>query len=282
MTNNMRELEQSDMTPLPHKQFAQHWLRSEKVLNKIVTAAALHKRDRILEIGSGTGVLTSRLLWESEAVVAVEIDRDLCQKLAQRIAREDNCLLLQDDILSLDLNTQFAASETRFQNPNKVIANIPYNITGPILEKILGTIAQPAAAYELIVLLVQKEIAERLCTPPGSKTFGALSVRVQYLAECEFISAVPAKAFFPPPKVDSAIVRLRPRAFELAAEDPKLLESIVKMGFSNKRKMLRNNLKGVIESNKITQLLEQLEINPQARAEDLNVRDWVVLSNKLA
>jgi len=267
------------MTPQPRKQFAQHWLRSDKALNQIVAAAALSKCDRVLEIGPGTGILTRRLLPLAESVVAVEIDRDLCQLLAKQLGKVENFLLLQGDFLSLDLDTSLT-SFPAFQNPNKVVANIPYNITGPILEKLLGTISQPTAKpFDSIVLLVQKEVAQRLYAKPGSKAFGALSVRVQYLAECELICIVPAGAFHPPPKVDSAVVRLRPRMTEPPADDPKHLETLLKLGFAEKRKMLRNNLKGIVERDRLTQLLEQLEVNPQARAEDLSVAQWVALSN---
>jgi 16S rRNA (adenine1518-N6/adenine1519-N6)-dimethyltransferase len=264
----------------PRKQFAQHWLRSEKALNEIVKAAEIGKSDRILEIGPGTGNLTRYLLPLAEAVVAVEIDRDLCQKLIKKWRETANFLLLQADFLDIDLDTQLI-SFPQFQNPNKVVANIPYNITGPILEKLLGKISQPATKpYDSIVLLVQKEVAERLYAKPSSKAFGALSVRVQYLADCELICPVPARDFYPAPKVDSAVVRLRPQ-IHYPAENPKFLDSLVKVGFAEKRKMLRNNLKSVVERDRLTQILEQLEINPQVRAEDLSVRQWVELSNRL-
>jgi 16S rRNA (adenine1518-N6/adenine1519-N6)-dimethyltransferase len=162
------------------------------------------------------------------------------------------------------------------------VANIPYNITGPIIEKLLGTIANPnPEPYESIVLLVQKEVAERLYAKPGSRNFGALSVRVQYLADCEFICTVPAGAFYPPPKVDSAVVRLCPRSVATPAMNPRKLENLLKLGFGAKRKMLKNNLQSVVERDRLTELLEQLEINPQVRAEDLSVQQWVTLANLL-
>lgn len=267
------------MQPRPRKQFAQHWLKSDKALNQIIRAAEITKSDSILEIGPGTGILTNRLLPLAQSVVAVEIDRDLCQLLAKQLGAIENFLLLQGDFLTLDLATHL--SSLARQQPNKVVANIPYNITGPILEKLLGTIANPAAAYDLIVLLVQKEVAQRLYAQPHSKAFGALSVRVQYLADCELICAVPSAWFYPPPQVDSAIIRLRPRSFSLAAVNPQYFETLVKLGFGAKRKMLRNNLKGVVDRDRLSQLLEQLEINPQARAEDLSVAQWVTLANEL-
>ncbi|MGK7876207.1 MAG: 16S rRNA (adenine(1518)-N(6)/adenine(1519)-N(6))-dimethyltransferase RsmA [Xenococcaceae cyanobacterium] len=269
------------MTKITRKRLGQHWLRSETALNKIIEAAQLLKSDRILEIGPGTGILTRRLLPEVQSVVAVEIDRYLCKRLVKSLGKRENFLLLQGDILALDLDAHLVTFPA-FQNPNKVVANIPYNITGPILKKLLGTIAQPPeTAYELIVLLVQKEIAHRLSAKPGTKAFGALSVRVQYLATCEFICDVPSIAFYPPPKVDSAVVRLRPGTVQTAAHNPGHLETLVKLGFSSRRKMLRNNLKGIIESDRLTQLLEQLNINPQSRAEALSVQEWVMLSNQL-
>lgn len=264
------------------KRFAQHWLRSDKVLFKIVEAANLSKSDRLLEIGPGTGILTQKLLPYAAAVTAVEIDRDLCQKLTKKFKQYQNFLLLSGDILSLDLDSLLAEQDPIFQQPNKVVANIPYNITGPILEKLLGTISKPAAVpYDSIVLLLQKEVADRLYAKPGTKAFGALSVRVQYLADCELICPVPSRAFYPPPKVDSAVVRLSPRPTHPPVNDPRKLETLVKVGFANKRKMLRNNLKGLIDRDLLTQILEQLEINPQARAENLSVAQWVALSDRL-
>ncbi|MBC6419403.1 MAG: 16S rRNA (adenine(1518)-N(6)/adenine(1519)-N(6))-dimethyltransferase RsmA [Prochloron sp. SP5CPC1] len=265
----------------PRKSFAQHWLRNQQALDNIVAAAALQPGDCLLEIGSGTGNLTRRLLPLVKAVVGVEIDRDLCKKLVQFFRSKDNFLLLQGDILNLDLDALLSPFPN-FQNPRKVVANIPYNITGPILEQLLGTIAKPAATnYDLIVLLVQKEVADRLTAQPGTKAFGALSLRVGYLAECELICSVPAQAFYPPPKVDSAVVRLRPRPIPNPAKNPLLLERIIKLGFTSKRKMLRNNLKSLIDPIMLTELMKKLAINPQGRGEDLSLHDWIALSNLL-
>jgi 16S rRNA (adenine1518-N6/adenine1519-N6)-dimethyltransferase len=266
----------------PRKRFAQHWLRSEYTLDRIVEAAQLNSGDRLLEIGPGTGILTRRLLPQVESLVAVEIDRDLCAKLAKNWGEQANFLLLQGDFLSLSLD-QLLQPFSSFANPNKVVANIPYNITGPIMAKLLGTITQPAkTAYELIVLLIQKEVGDRLMATPGNKTYGALSVRVQYLASCERICEVPAKAFYPPPKVDSVVVRLRPRGITPPANNPRQLETLIQLGFANRRKMLHNNLKSIIEPQVLVQLLEKLSINPQARAENLSLQDWIGLSNLLS
>jgi 16S rRNA (adenine1518-N6/adenine1519-N6)-dimethyltransferase len=263
------------------KQFGQHWLKSEKALDKIVLSAELNKTDRVLEIGPGTGILTRPLMDGAQVVVSVEVDRDLCDLLAKKFSKLENFLLVQGDFLQMDLDevlTPFAA----FQNPRKVVANIPYNITGPILEKLLGTIANPNPnPFDSIVLLVQKEVALRLCAKANNSNYGALSVRVQYLAECEFLFDVPAKAFQPPPKVDSAVIRLRPRPIAQPAQSPQHLTQILKQGFSSRRKMLRNNLKSTIEPEALGELLTELKINPQARAEELSIENWVNLSDRL-
>jgi 16S rRNA (adenine1518-N6/adenine1519-N6)-dimethyltransferase len=270
----------SAMPIRPRKQFGQHWLRSDRVLNQIMAAAQLQPSDRVLEIGPGTGILTQRLLPSVETVVAVEIDRDLCTQLSKKLGKVENFLLLQGDFLSLNLKELLSAFP-KFQDPNKVVANIPYNITGPILEQLLGTISHPPSqSFEQIVLLVQKEVAERLYAKPGSKAYGALSVRVQYQATCELICVVPARAFYPQPKVDSAVVRLCPRLLEQPVQDPRRLETLIQMGFASRRKMLRNNLKSLLDPDQLTQELTELKLNPQARAEELSVANWISLSNQ--
>jgi 16S rRNA (adenine1518-N6/adenine1519-N6)-dimethyltransferase len=268
--------------PQPRKRFAQHWLRSDKILNQIVQAAQLTPDDRVLEIGPGTGILTRQLLPLARSVVSVEIDRDLCRNLVKKLGHIENFVLLEGDFLNLDLPKMVSPFSDIFNEQNKVVANIPYNITGPILEKLLGTISAPnLQPYESIVLLIQKEVADRLCAQPDSKVFGALSVRVQYLADCELICPVPAKAFYPPPKVESAVVRLSPRSIDTPAKDPKFLDRIVRQGFSSKRKMLRNNLKDIIDGDRLSEILEKLEIDPQIRAENLSVANWILLSDRL-
>lgn len=269
------------MTNRPRKRFAQHWLKSPAILQEIIAAANLSPDDAVLEIGPGTGILTRELLNLVSAVVAVEIDRDLCKRLTQQFGKTQNFCLIEADILSLKLEDYYQAFPPA-KNLNKVVANIPYNITGPILEKLLGTISEPAINdYKSIVLLIQKEVAERLVAEPQTKAFNALSVRIQYLADCELICTVPAKAFSPPPKVDSAVVRLTPRPFPVIPNNPHHLDIILKLAFANRRKMLHNNLKSVIETEKLKELLQQLNINPQARAEELSLINWINLSNRL-
>ncbi|MFG6098801.1 16S rRNA (adenine(1518)-N(6)/adenine(1519)-N(6))-dimethyltransferase RsmA [Leptothoe sp. ISB3NOV94-8A] len=267
--------------PRPRKRFGQHWLRDPQILNQILAAAELCDTDRVLEIGPGQGVLTKGLVPFTQSVVAVEVDRDLVRRLQQQFQASERFHLIEGDFLDVDL-TAALADHPNFQSPNKVVANIPYYITGPILEKLLGQIRQPnPQPYDSIVLLVQKEVADRLYAEPGTKAFNGLSVRIQYLAECELICPVPAKAFKPAPKVDSAVVRLRPRTFPVQANNPKLLDTLVKQGFSQKRKMLRNNLKSLVDREQLTKIMETMAIDPQVRAEQLSLEKWVNLSNQI-
>ncbi|MBD2106594.1 16S rRNA (adenine(1518)-N(6)/adenine(1519)-N(6))-dimethyltransferase RsmA [Nodosilinea sp. FACHB-13] len=264
------------------KRFGQHWLTDEKVLHRMLEAAAVTRLDTVLEIGPGTGALTRWLLPLANAVVAVEIDRDLVRKLNNQFAKHDNFRLVPSDILELDIAAVSRDKNFDFGLPNKVVANIPYYITGPILEKLLGTLAAPnPAPYDAIVLLVQKEVAERLYARPGRKAFGALSVRVQYLADCELVCPVPARAFQPPPQVDSAVVKLTPRPPVTPSDDLAGFDRLVKLGFGSKRKMLRNNLKGVVDRDELEAMMTTLAIEPTARAEDLSVEQWVALSNTI-
>jgi 16S rRNA (adenine1518-N6/adenine1519-N6)-dimethyltransferase len=281
----------------PRKRFGQHWLHHEPTLQGIVAAANIQKgtpqsgslRDRLWEIGPGMGVLTKQLLATGNPVVAVELDRDLCVKLRKKLGQRENFLLLEGDVLKLNL-PELLKDFPEFCPINKVVANIPYNITSPILELLLGTIQQPRSpGFETIVLLVQKEIAERLTAQPSTKAYGALSVRMQYLARVDWIMDVPPKAFTPPPKVDSAVIRLTPYPIDDlpgaphsgSLRDRRLLDQILRLGFANRRKMLRNNLKGLVAPEQLAPLLEQLALPITARAEDLNLEQWLELTNLL-
>jgi len=161
----------------------------------------------------------------------------------------------------------------------KTVANIPYNLTGPILERLLGTIAQPQRQFARVVLLVQQEIAARLTAVPGTKAYSALSVRMQYLANTEVVCTVPPQAFVPPPKVTSAVVRLTPKP--LAPTQPKLLETLVKAGFANRRKFLRNNLKALL-GDRLETIWGTLDWKPTVRAEELPLAEWLRLVAVLA
>lgn len=266
--------------PRPRKQFGQHWLRSETVLRRIVAAAGIDEGDRILEIGPGAGALTRFLLETPATIIAVEIDTGLYAGLHHKFDDYPAFHLLERDILAVNLSTELG--QLGLPYPNKVVANIPYNITGPILEKVLGSVASPAhPPFESLVLLLQKEVAQRITSEPGSKVYGALSVNCQYLADCDWICTVPAQAFYPPPKVESAVVRLRPRPYPELASDPQWLARLIRAGFHTRRKMLRNNLKSLASVLPLADILLQVGAHPEARAEELSVAQWVQLSQRL-
>jgi 16S rRNA (adenine1518-N6/adenine1519-N6)-dimethyltransferase len=270
------------MTFRPRKRFGQHWLNHPPTLQAIIQAANISPADRLLEIGPGMGVLTRELLTRDNPLVAVELDRDLCIKLKNKLTPRANFLLLEGDILKLNL-PKLLTPYPQFWPINKVVANIPYNITGPILALLLGSINQPRSPkFDNIVLLVQKEIAERLTAQPGSKAYGALSVRMQYLARIDWIVEVSRRAFTPPPQVDSAVVRIIPHALNHPGCDPRILHQLVHLGFANRRKMLRNNLKGVVAPEQLMSFLEQLSLPATARAEEVSLEQWLALSNCLA
>lgn len=259
----------------PRKQLGQHWLRSPKVLKEILKAAELNGGDRILEIGPGTGVLTEPLVAQSQEVVSVELDRRAYAKLQQQFS-QPNLHLIQGDILELDLNSLPNGC------PNKVVANIPYNITGPILMKLLGTIPAPRRPpFDQLVLLVQREVADRLVAQPKTRAFGALSLRVQYLATCESICPVPASAFYPVPKVTSAVIRLRPHPTLPPVNNPLWLNHLIKQGFATRRKMLATALKPILDADLVRDRLESLGISTKCRGEDLNLDQWIQLSEAL-
>jgi len=270
------------MSVQPRKRFGQHWLTCPEVLAQIVGSAQLQSGDRLLEIGPGLGVLTQALLKEPVTVVAVELDRDLCQKLVRRFGTRENFLLLMGDFLKLDLDSLLQDFPC-FRPLNKVVANIPYNITSPILENLLGSIATPRSPhFDSIVLLMQREVAERLVALPNTKAYSALSVRIQYLAHCDWIGDVPRWAFKPAPQIDSAIVRLRPRTYHLPPCNSKVLGQLVQLGFASRRKMLRNNLKSFCTPEMLTEALQALNLCAEVRAEALSLEQWQALCNLLA
>ncbi|MFN3361229.1 MAG: 16S rRNA (adenine(1518)-N(6)/adenine(1519)-N(6))-dimethyltransferase RsmA [Pseudanabaenaceae cyanobacterium] len=252
----------------PRKRFGQHWLREEGVLAAIVAAAALTPTDRVLEIGPGTGNLTARILPLVGHLTAIELDRDLCQHLRSRFT-SPHFRLLEGDILQLPIPKEI----------NKVVANIPYNITGEILQLLLGTISKPVQQFETIVLLVQREIAERLTSQPGTSSYGALTVRCQYLAACQWIRDVPPSCFTPPPKVHSAVIKLTPRPPQLLPQSPPWLETILRVGFAQKRKMLRNNLQSLLDRAHLLHIFNDLGISETARAENLSLEQWIKLAD---
>lgn len=246
----------------PKKSLGQHWLKDPEILADIAEAAELTGDDVVLEIGPGLGTLTSRLLARANSVTAVEFDADLARKLPGQFPGK-KLTVVNQDILQFDLN--------QLPKNYKVVANVPYYITSKIVEKLMTVENKPSIA----VLLVQKEVAERIAAEAGNMS--VLSVSVQIFAEAELDIEVSRQFFTPPPKVDSQVVVLRTRDNPLiASEDQRDFFRIVKAGFSAKRKKLRSSLSGGlgIDKSVAEELLKNAGISPDARAEDLAIEDW--------
>ena len=258
------------------KRFGQHWLRDASVLAAIVEAADLRAEDRVLEVGPGRGALTERLLASAaEAVQAIELDRDLVDGLTARFSADPRFHLRQGDVLE----TSLALPDGRLAT--KVVANIPYNITGPLLERLIGRLDGPVdPPYQRLVLLVQKEVAERIRARPGHSSFSALSVRMQLLADCRSICPVPPRCFQPPPKVQSEVIALDPLPAErrLPLSRARQVESLLKQAFGSRRKMLRNTLGSVAEADRLQAVTAEAGINLQQRPQDIAPAAWVALA----
>ena len=253
------------------KRFGQHWLIDTSVLDRIVAAAELNSEDRVLEVGPGRGALTERLLSSAAAsLAAVELDRDLVAGLLERFGANPRFSLLQGDVLEVPLPAA-----------NKVVANIPYNITGPLLERLVGRLDRPVQpAYQRLVLLVQQEVGERIRAKPGSSAFSALSVRMQLLARCASVCPVPPRCFQPPPKVLSEVVRLDPLPAEqrLAPELARTVEQLLRRCFASRRKMLRNTLAGLVAEPELQALAAAAGVELQQRPQEIAPAQWVELA----
>ncbi len=244
------------------KSLGQHWLNDKATLDSIVDAAELSSDDTVLEVGPGLGSLTRKLLSKVGKVIAVEIDAELVTRLKSEI-QADNLEIVEASILDFDLST--------LRKDYKVVANIPYYLTGKLM-RLLASAENPP---HLIVLLVQKEVAERLVAVPGQMSLLALNVQLNY--EARLGREVPAELFSPPPKVDSQVVIIkRMTQSRFKDVDEKLFFRIAKAGFGEKRKKLRSSLAGGlgIEKSKVDELLAKAGISNEARAQELSLDDW--------
>ncbi len=263
----------------PRKRFGQHWLRDERVLDRILEASELGSDDRVLEVGPGRGALTERLLASSAvAVHAVELDRDLVSGLHDRFGGFPRFSLREGDVLEVPLTLPDGQLAT------KVVANIPYNITGPLLERLIGRLDQPIdPPYQRLVLLVQKEVAERIRARPGASSFSALSVRMQLLAHCSTVCAVPPRCFQPPPKVHSEVIRIDPLPQE-QRPDPvtcRRVERLLRQAFQARRKMLRNTLNVTQPFSELETITRQAGIDLSQRPQEVAPNAWVELARGL-
>jgi 16S rRNA (adenine1518-N6/adenine1519-N6)-dimethyltransferase len=258
------------------KRFGQHWLTDPQVLDRIVVAAELQSGERVLEIGPGRGALTERLLASAAAaVVAVELDRDLLAGLEQRFGSDPRFRLIGGDALAVPL-------EPPAEPPaDKVVANIPYNITGPLLERLVGRLERPhSPPYRRLVLLVQREVGERIRARAGESAHSALSVRLQLLARCRCVCAVPPRCFSPPPKVHSEVIVLDPLPPEQlpAPELCRSVELLLRAAFAERRKMLHNSLAALVPAERLAPLAAAAGVDLRRRPQELGPEAWLALA----
>lgn len=247
----------------PRKRFGQNFLQNGSIINDILQAINPQATDNLLEIGPGLGALTLPLLKRAEHLTAVEIDRDLQKYLSEHPAIQGKLSLIPADALSIDYS--------QFGPHLRVIGNLPYNISTPLLIHLLDYSTSIADMH----FMLQKEVVERMAASPGNKDYGRLAVIIQYYCEVEHLFNVPPEAFDPAPKVDSAIVRLIPyQNSPYGAVDKEALERIVASSFAMRRKTLNNNLKGIISAAQ----LQDLGIDSTKRPEQLSVAEYVQLA----
>ncbi|MCR4605889.1 MAG: 16S rRNA (adenine(1518)-N(6)/adenine(1519)-N(6))-dimethyltransferase RsmA [Eubacterium sp.] len=263
------------------KRFGQNFLTDARVLDKIVTAAGVTKDDFVLEIGPGLGTLTRVLCDNAKKVLAVELDYDLVDILENEFTMYENLEILQGDILKTDIKK--IADEYNDGKPLKIVANLPYYITTPI---IMG-LFESHAPIKSITVMVQKEVADRMMAKPGDKNCGAISLAVQYYSEVYLAARVPQNCFTPRPKVDSAVIRLTVRdEAPVSVEDEKLMFEVMRAGFEQRRKTLVNALSGSskldISKDVISKAIEEAGLSPQIRAEKLDITDFAKLSDSLS
>lgn len=256
------------------KKLGQNFLIDESVVRRIVEAAELTPEDTVLEVGPGIGTLTQGLAESGASVVAVELDKRLLPVLDVTLEGYDNVRIVNGDILQVDIMEQV-------QKPDfKCCANLPYYITTPIIFAIL----EKRLPMERLVVMVQKEVAERMVAKPGSKDYGALSVAIQYFTEPEIAFIVPPSSFIPAPSVDSAVIVCKRRSTPpVEVCDENLFFRVVKAAFSLRRKMLSNSLKNMgIKGEQVSKWLELAGVDGKRRAETLSLEDFAALTNTFA
>lgn len=262
------------------KKFGQNFLIDTHVLEKIISAAGITKDDCVLEIGPGIGTMTQYLAENAGHVVAVEIDRNLIPILKETLADYNNVTVINEDILRVDIKA--LAEEYNGGKPIKVVANLPYYITTPI---IMG-LFESGVPIDNITVMVQKEVADRMKEGPGSKDYGALSLAVQYYAEPEIVANVPPNCFIPRPNVGSAVIRLtRHKEMLVEVKDPALMFKIIRASFNQRRKTLQNGLGNASEllytKEQIAAAIAEMGLTPTIRGEALSLAQFAQLSDIL-
>lgn len=264
------------------KSLGQNFLIDQNILSKIVAAAGLDKTKGALEIGPGIGALTEKLAEEAGKVTAVEIDQRLLPILGEVLEPFPHVQVVHGDVLKLDLKELFAQQFSDVSGVS-VVANLPYYVTTPILMKLL----EEKLPLENIVVMIQKEVAERMAASPGGKEYGSLSIAVQYYSEPELVCTVPHSVFIPQPNVESAVIRLKVRKQPpVQVEDESFFFEVVQASFAQRRKTISNNLKSRFfpkeGRERLEALLEEAGIAPSRRAETLDLHEFAKLSNVLA
>lgn len=239
------------------KSLGQNFLIDENILRKIIHSASIQPNDTVLEIGPGAGALTSLLL-EKAKVIAVEKDDFFADKL-KRLS--GNLTVYQQDILKFDLSV--------LPKNVKVVANLPYNITTPILSSLI----EHHEHFDSLVIMVQKEVGERITAKPKSKAYGSLSIFLQFYSDVSYEFTVSRNCFLPKPKIDSAIIKLTLKTPPL--KDPAPFFKVVRKAFEKRRKMLSSSLKEFLTKEEIENALKALQLNPKARPEDLSLDQWL-------
>ena len=260
------------------KKFGQNFLINTGILEEIIEAAEITKEDFVLEIGPGIGTMTQYLCENAREVVAVEIDKNLIPILADTLSAYDNVEVINEDILKVDIKT--LAEEKNVGKPIKVVANLPYYITTPI---IMG-LFESHVPINSITIMVQKEVADRMQEGPGSKEYGALSLAVQYYAHPEIVVNVPPSCFMPQPKVGSAVIRItRHEQAPVDVENEKLMFQLIRASFNQRRKTLANGLNNFpglnVSKEVIQQCIEELGVPVTVRGEALSLAQFAKLSN---
>ncbi|MFA5877893.1 MAG: 16S rRNA (adenine(1518)-N(6)/adenine(1519)-N(6))-dimethyltransferase RsmA [Candidatus Staskawiczbacteria bacterium] len=249
----------------PSKGLGQNFLVDKATLNKIVSAAGIKPSDNILEIGPGTGILTQELAKKAKKVIAIEKDVKMVELLRETLKDFKNVEIVPKDILKIK-------DEDLFRD-YKLVANLPYYITSPVIRKFLEIKNQP----KVMILMVQKEVAQRICAKPPRMNL--LAVSVQFYGTPEIINYVPKESFWPKPKVDSAIIKIVPKK-SLESLKPELFFKIVKAGFSHPRKQILGNFKNILKigGENLLAWLKANSVSPDRRAESLSVGDWINLA----
>jgi len=264
----------------PKKQLGQNFLVNPEALEIILAAGELTDTDTVIEIGAGLGCLTEVLARRAKRVIAVEVDELLYKALAAQFATDSHVHLLNADILKLELNSLLSDGTETVPTTFKVIANLPYSITTPILWKLLDYHKQ----IHSCVLMTQKEVAERIVAEPGGKDYGALTIGVTYRTDATLIATLSPANFYPAPKVDSALLKLTMRQHpKVKVENEEFFFKVVRTAFRTRRKMLKNTLvRGRLAPAKVlAAAFEELGIAPERRAETLDITEFAALANFL-